>query len=247
MWKTAEKQISSSQCFFILSLLSFAVLVSSIVFICFPSFGLFPFLATISILLFSTVFVVTFSKQKVITGKNPTQDEEGSMSTPNNNLLENEVEEQKLSAELEAVTFNNSAQQSEVSDIHEYQVESTDFPSASESSDDFSASDNFELNWMSFNNVGKNVAISECSISSSDDDEDDNLIEISFPDNNSSELNEESEEKLQTELPEYFPESIFRQEGLMELLAEISEVNEEENLIEIDLSVGSIKGSGYTD
>jgi hypothetical protein len=37
------------------------------------------------------------------------------------------------------------------------------------------------------------------------------------------------------------PESIFRQQGLMELFAEIAEVNEEENLIEIDLSMGSIK------
>ncbi|XP_021656865.2 uncharacterized protein LOC110647248 [Hevea brasiliensis] len=160
------------------------------------------------------------------------------MSSPKD-LLVKEVE-QVLNPEVEAVTLCSAAQQSEVSDNHEYQVESTDFPSASESGDDYSESENFELNWVSFNNVRKNVSISESSFSSdNNEDEDDNLIEISFPDNNSVELNEDSDEKLQTE---YLPESIFGQEGLMELLADINEVNEEDNLIEIDLSMGSIKG-----
>lgn len=44
-----------------------------------------------------------------------------------------------------------------------------------------------------------------------------------------------------------FPDScnIFRQRSLMELLAEINEMNEEENLIEIDISMGSIKCSRF--
>lgn len=238
MGKPAESRISSSQCYFKLSLLFFAVFVPSLIFICFLNFGFSPLLVTISILLLSTILILTFSKIKVIAVENPTQDDEVSMRR-HKNLLENEVE-QNLNPELEAVTLCSAAQQCEVGDNHEYQVESTDFPSASDSGDDFSESDNFELNWVSFNNVGKNVATSENSLSSDEDeDEDDNLIEISFPDYSSVELNESAEEKLQTE---YLPESIFGQEGLMELLADINDVNEEDNLIEIDLSMGSIKG-----
>ncbi|KAJ9182531.1 hypothetical protein P3X46_006517 [Hevea brasiliensis] len=240
MGQTAENRISSSQCFFKLSLLCVAVFVPSLIFICFLTFGFSPLLVTISILLASTILILTFSKRKVITVANPSpaHDDEVSMSSPKD-LLVKEVE-QVLNPEVEAVTLCSAAQQSEVSDNHEYQVESTDFPSASESGDDYSESENFELNWVSFNNVRKNVSISESSFSSdNNEDEDDNLIEISFPDNNSVELNEDSDEKLQTE---YLPESIFGQEGLMELLADINEVNEEDNLIEIDLSMGSIKG-----
>ncbi|KAJ9153929.1 hypothetical protein P3X46_027316 [Hevea brasiliensis] len=238
MGKTAESRIFSSQYYFKLSLLCVAVFVPFLIFICFLTLGFSPFLVTTSILLASTILILTFSKIKVITIENPTQDDEVSMCSPKDSLVRKV--ERKLNPELEAVTLCNAAQQSEVNDDREYQVESIDFPSASESGDNFSESGNFELNWVSFNNVGKNVAVSECSFSSdNDEDEDDNLIEISFPDNNSVELNEEPEEKLQTE---YSPESIFRQEGLMELLADINEVNEEDNLIEIDLSMGSIKG-----
>ncbi|KDP39278.1 hypothetical protein JCGZ_01035 [Jatropha curcas] len=241
MGKTGESRIFSSlHCIFKLSFLCFAVFVLSLIFFCFKTFGLSPFLVTISILFVSTIFIVTFLKKKGITIENiekPNQDE-GSICSPKS-ILVKEVE-QKLNQELEIVTLCNSAQESEVSDIHDYQVESTDFPSASESGDDLSESENFELNWMSFNNASKNVAISEILGSSSEDDEDedDNLIEISFPDSNSVELNEESEEKLQT----YMSENVFNQEGLLELLADINEVTEEENLIEIDLSMGSIKG-----
>ncbi|KAF2305567.1 hypothetical protein GH714_006799 [Hevea brasiliensis] len=225
MGQTAENRISSSQCFFKLSLLCVAVFVPSLIFICFLTFGFSPLLVTISILLVSTILILTFSKKgDYCWNPSPAHDDEVSMSSPKD-LLVKEVE-QVLNPEVEAVTLCSAAQQSEVSDNHEYQVESTDFPSASESGDDYSESENFELNWVSFNNVGKNVAISESSFSSdNNEDEDDNLIEISFPDNNSVELNEESDEKLQTE---YLPESIFRQEGLMELLADINEVNEEE-------------------
>ncbi|PON87961.1 hypothetical protein TorRG33x02_161630 [Trema orientale] len=45
-----------------------------------------------------------------------------------------------------------------------------------------------------------------------------------------------------------FPDSfsnLFKQHSLMELLAEINEMNEEENLIEIDISMGSIKCSRF--
>lgn len=45
-------------------------------------------------------------------------------------------------------------------------------------------------------------------------------------------------------LPDFLPESIFKKQGLMELLAEINDMNEDENLIEIDISVGSNNSQG---
>ncbi|MFQ6620083.1 hypothetical protein Gotur_000434 [Gossypium turneri] len=41
------------------------------------------------------------------------------------------------------------------------------------------------------------------------------------------------------------PECIFQQRSLMELLAELNDMNEEDNLIEIDISMGSIKCSSF--
>ena len=152
-------------------------------------------------------------------------------------MLEKEVVEE-LNPEVEPIIHCDASQQSDVCDMHEYQVEPTDFPSDSDSSDDFSASENFELSWRCSENVGQSIAVSESSISENDVDEDgDGLIEISLPLNNSVDFDEESKKKSVSNLPE----SIFRQQGLMELFAEIAEVNEEENLIEIDLSMGSIK------
>ncbi|KAG8658373.1 hypothetical protein MANES_03G140566v8 [Manihot esculenta] len=237
MGQTDESPISSPKCFIKLSLLCVAVFVPSLIFVCFLTYGFSPFLVSISILLVSTTLILTFSKIRMITVGNPTRDDEVSMCSPKNPLVKEG--EKMLNPEVEAVTQCNGAQQNEVTDNHEYQVEPTDFPSASESGDDFSESENFRLNWLSFNNMGKNVAISESSFSSDNNEDEDNLIEISFPDNISVELNEELEEKLQTE---FLPESIFRQDGLMELLADMNEVNEEDNLIEIDLFMGSIKG-----
>lgn len=51
---------------------------------------------------------------------------------------------------------------------------------------------------------------------------------------------------LHQKVPDLLPAgTIFRQRSLMELLAEINEMNEEENLIEIDISMGSIKCSRF--
>lgn len=246
MEKTAERRICSSLCFFKPSLLFVAVFVSSLAFTCFLNFGFSPYLVTIPILFLSTLFIVTFSKKKVIVAENPAQD--GSPIYCPKSLLEEEVGE-KLNPELETVAQGNAAEQSEVCCIHdEYQVETTDCPSDSESSDDFSASENFELSWICSDNAGQNAAISESSISDDEEEEEDgdDLIEINLPKNSSIDMNaEESKQKLESNLPDYLPESIFSQEGLMELLADINEVTEEENLIEIDLSMGSIKCSTF--
>lgn len=68
-----------------------------------------------------------------------------------------------------------------------------------------------------------------------DEDEEDNLIEIHLPSRNLSNLAEESKQKLESR-PNFISESIFNQQSLMQLLAEMNYMNEDENLIEIDIS-----------
>jgi len=68
-----------------------------------------------------------------------------------------------------------------------------------------------------------------------DEDEEDNLIEIDLPSRNLSNLAEESKQKLESR-PDLISESIFNQQSLIQLLAEMNDMNEDENLIEIDIS-----------
>lgn len=83
---------------------------------------------------------------------------------------------------------------------------------------------------------------SECSTESVSDDE--SLIEISLPDGqyySEDDSKPDYSEKPKGELIwDLLPESVFKQTGLMELLSEISE---EDNMIEIDIARGSIKCS----
>ncbi|KAF9666529.1 hypothetical protein SADUNF_Sadunf16G0238500 [Salix dunnii] len=238
MGNTPESQISS-QYFSKPLLLCVSVFVASLVSTCFLLFGISTYLITISVLFLSTIFIVTFSKKKVAVVSSSAE-AESPICRPQS-MLENEVVEE-LNPEVEPIIECDASQQSDVCDMHEYRVEPTDFPSDSDSSDDFSAGENFELSWRCSENVGQSIAVSESSISENDVDEDgDGLIEISLPQNNSVDSDEESKKKSVSNSPE----SILRQQGLMELFAEITEVNEEENLIEIDLSMGSIKSSKF--
>ena len=50
-------------------------------------------------------------------------------------------------------------------------------------------------------------------------------------------LDEEPKQKAQSNLQDFLPETIFQQQGLMDILAKINEMNEEKILIEIDLSM----------
>ncbi|XP_052108216.1 uncharacterized protein LOC107496113 [Arachis duranensis] len=72
-----------------------------------------------------------------------------------------------------------------------------------------------------------------------EEEEEDSLIEIKLPNRY---LVEEPNQKFESNLTELFlPEYMFKQKGLMDLLEEINEINEDENLIEIDISMGSTK------
>ena len=56
---------------------------------------------------------------------------------------------------------------------------------------------------------------------------------------------EEPKSNLQQKFPEFSPKMIVRQHSPEEMLGESSEMNEEDNLIEIDISMGSIKCSRF--
>ncbi|ONK60547.1 uncharacterized protein A4U43_C08F19740 [Asparagus officinalis] len=84
--------------------------------------------------------------------------------------------------------------------------------------------------------VSSEMESSEDSIS-----DDESLIEIALEDEPNAVFHQESKGGLFPEfLPEFSPELLFKKHGLLDLL---SEINEEDNMIEIDIKMGSIKCS----
>ncbi|KAK7837768.1 hypothetical protein CFP56_020815 [Quercus suber] len=108
-----------------------------------------------------------------------------------------------------------------------------------------STSEESEVEWSFHDNVDdQSPDYSDGSIS-----DEESLIEIALPSGqyvgHKEELPNVNNHKQQIKLPDFSPESIFQQHCLMELISEINEMNEEENLIEIDISMGSIKCSRF--
>nr|KYP41347.1 hypothetical protein KK1_037273 [Cajanus cajan] len=182
----------------------------------------FPFLLTIPIALLSTLFLVTLTKKK---------------GSQNENLVQDELQKEQLHPSLDVTHADEVNQQSETAENHEQQAEAHldySFPTDSESSN-FSIMDRtFELNADQEHRLHDDLQ-SDYSLPSDKD----SLIEINLPSNHFSELTEDPKQKLQSKLPELLQDSLFKQQGLMELLAEINDMNEDENLIEIDISMGS--------
>jgi hypothetical protein len=108
------------------------------------------------------------------------------------------------------------------------------YPSDSESSIGSIIGESFEIDLR----INQDMSLSDSFASDNDDEdeegedeEEDGLIEIKLPSSNFSSLNEEySKQNL---------DFIFKEQGLMDLLAEIND--EDENLIEIDIFNGSTK------
>jgi len=77
--------------------------------------------------------------------------------------------------------------------------------------------------------------------------DEDSLIEIALPSGNYVNMQKDESDyySLQQKKKELFGDALFSQQSLMELLSELNEVNEEENFIEIDISMGSIKYSRF--
>ncbi|KAM6552601.1 hypothetical protein CsatB_013363 [Cannabis sativa] len=224
MEKTPKNHFFNS----ILSLI--LVLFPSLCLAWFLGFGLIitPILITFPILILSTIFFMT-KKIMITLDENPS-----GISLEKEVITKTQVVEEF--EKLKRYDFYEPSLESisENGQIH-YEEESEG------SSVDSEKSQSFELNWIctssSSTNVEQDFSISDSSFSDEDDygeEEDyDNLIEINLPERDSSDLKEveenESKQKLESK------------QGLMDLLGDINEMNEEENLIEIDISMGSIK------
>ncbi|XP_022769938.1 uncharacterized protein LOC111313517 [Durio zibethinus] len=125
--------------------------------------------------------------------------------------------------------------------MHDYIVRSPDVMSENECVDQLSTTEDSEMDWPFRDNMDQSLDYSDGSIS-----DEDSLIEISLPGGHyvSHEEHEPTKCSMQQKLPDFMPESIFQQRSLMELLAELNDMNED-NLIEIDISMGSIKCSRF--
>ncbi|XP_039015907.1 uncharacterized protein LOC120146406 [Hibiscus syriacus] len=125
--------------------------------------------------------------------------------------------------------------------IHDYIVKSPDVFSENECFDyQLSTTEDSEVEWPFRSNMDRTPDWSdEGSIS-----DEDSLIEISLPGGHYVKHKEDEPNNYNT-MHQKFPEPIFQQRSLMELLAELNDMNEEENLIEIDISMGSIKCSRF--
>ncbi|CAL1384731.1 unnamed protein product [Linum trigynum] len=209
-----------------------------------------PLLVSIPVLLLSSIFIYSFSKRLVVTAAVEEEEEEEEADDKPSQGSETIVA--VVVPEL-CVTQKSD---NEASELHEYQVESTEFPSDGEtSSDDSPRNEIFELKWMKHFNNDACQSLAFCESSASDYDgeeveEDDDLIEICLPPNESSVYADElsSTRTYSWGKPGFSNEFVIREEdeeGMMEEVEEIDEVNEEDNLMEIDLSIGSIKSSSF--
>lgn len=98
-------------------------------------------------------------------------------------------------------------------------------------------SEDSEVDWPFQDKMFRSPDFSDGSIS-----DEDSLIEIDLPGGHYvCHKEDDAKFNLQKKLPDFSPGSFLTQQGLMELLAELNEMNEEDNLIEIDISMGSIK------
>uniref|UniRef100_A0A5B6YM64 Putative myelin transcription factor 1-like protein n=1 Tax=Davidia involucrata TaxID=16924 RepID=A0A5B6YM64_DAVIN len=213
--------MASSKCFFTKPLPWIAILVPFFVCASFSGYGLLSILFTTLVLILSSVFF-TFSKPKPVIVDKALEDDQECLS--------------ELGPERETITQKEESQEVGVlGQVHDYLVRSPDSFSESESIDHSSTSED------DLPDSGDVSQSPDCSDDSISDEE--SLIEIALPTGHYADPEEEEEEEepksnLQKKFADFSPESLFRQGSLMEVLAE---ANEEENLIEIDLSMGSIK------
>lgn len=230
-------QMASPFCFFKKPLISWvAVLVLSPVFAGFFSFGfLSSVLLTAIVLIISTV-LFTFTKQKPASVVNNSVTEE--VIPESTDDLQDDVSMKQ--PESETVTPHKEEEQEGESIEHQVHHDysnrsSPDLLSESESFNHLSTSEDSEVDWPFRDIVYQSPDCSDGSIS-----DEESLIEIALPSGHYVGHKEEVVPKFSS-----LQQSILKQHSLMELLAEINDMNEEDNLIEIDISMGSIKCSRF--
>ncbi|KAL1307321.1 hypothetical protein HN51_049282 [Arachis hypogaea] len=198
---------------FVLVLVLFSLLYFFSVFESFPHS-----LFTTLVALFTTLFLVTLTRTKwSIDEKNLVQD---------NNL-------KKLESSLPSL-LGDVTKESEINADEKYEEQHADQDSESQSTSSFENDQERSENYGMISNSDVDDVDEE-----EEEEEEDSLIEIKLPNRY---LVEEPKQKFESNLTELFlPEYMFKQKGLMDLLEEINEINEDENLIEIDISMGSTK------
>ncbi|XP_044494544.1 uncharacterized protein LOC123217533 [Mangifera indica] len=231
-------QMASPFCFFKKPLVSWvAVLVLSPVFAGFLSLGFLSSVLFIAIVLIVSVSFLTFTKQKPASVVNNSVTEEVPEST--DDLQDAVSMKQPESETMTPHKEKEEEEEEEEEELKEHQIQdyslrsSADMLSESESFNHPSTSEDSEVDWPFQDIVYQSPDCSDGSIS-----DEESLIEIALPSGHYVEPKEEVGPKFSS-----LQQSILKQHGLMELLAEINDMNEEDNLIEIDISMGSIKCS----
>ncbi|KAI9115660.1 hypothetical protein K1719_013329 [Acacia pycnantha] len=200
---------------------------------------------TIPIVILSTLFLlVTLRKKK---GSKPEEDgslvQEMKMQKEELQteiaLIDNEQEAESQSDSSfpsDSETTSGSAMDEKL--LNASRIATTSLPSDAETESINGETESLELDQNSTRVLGIYESSDSENEEEDDDDDDDDLIEINLPSSNFCGLGKELGQRLESKLPDFLPEAMFKQEGLMELLAEINEMNEDENLIEIDISMG---------
>jgi len=198
-----------------------------------------PSLLTLLIALLSTMFLVTLARQKGSLHENLVQDSQKKLesqpslediTTPQSETSKSQVEAQSessfpLDCESRNIMYKGFELSAEKCEQKADPKSNIPLPSDTESNTSSTMEgESTEIH----HSRNQNLDISDNLEFDSDDDyeEEDGLIEIKLPNHHFS---------------EFWPECFFKQQGFTELLAEINEMNEDENLIEIDISKGSTK------
>lgn len=227
---TAEHQMASP--------LIAAALIISLIFSFIFGFGFSSVFVTSLLLIASTLLFTLFTKQKPVTDQETIHQETSSMQQQPDETEAVKPQNEKVQELREADDEEQQIQQD-----YSIKTSSQDFLSESDQSlNHLSSSEESEVEWPFRDIVYQSPDCSDASIS----DEETDLIEISLPSGHSvGHYNKEEapNNKFHLPVPDFSTPSIhLKQHGLMELLAaEINDMNEEDNLIEIDISMGSIK------
>ena len=221
-----------------MALLAFLLLFSSYLLVV---FGYLSILSTSLVVVFSSV-LYTVSKHKAVEVDELVEEKVHSPEEESSDQRE-DIAPTPL-CKHETVTEAKEAQEDANMDgVANCSTPSPDLISESEFQDQLTSEDS-DVDWP----IGYAVDHSpdDCSDGSISDEE--SLIEIALPSGHY--VGQQKEEpkyncSLQQKKRELSAEALFSHQSLMEFLSELNDVNEEENLIEIDISMGSIKYSRF--
>lgn len=201
-------------------------------------FGFFSILYSSLVVLLSTV-LYTLSKHKVIQVDNLVEEMVLSFEEESSDQSENIAP-----TPLQSATEAKEAQEEVNIDgtVANYSTTSPDIVlSEIECQDQLWTCEDSEVGWLFQYDVDHSPDdYSDGSIS-----DEDSLIEIALPSGQYVDQQQKDEPKYNCKKRELSAEALFSQQSLMEFLAEFNDMIEEENLIEIDISMGSIKYSRF--